>query len=114
MDVGPTPFMVKVDIKLAFRLSPVKPDEWPLLCFMWAGAFYFDSCLPFGLRSSPFIFNSFADALLWSLQSHADIRHIIHYLDDFFLCHSSFDACQADMQRLIALFAHLGVPLAPD
>ena len=114
LDAGPKPFMAKVDIKHAFRLCPVHPDEWPLLCFMWAGAFFFDSCLPFGLRSSPFIFNSFADALLWYLANPLAIERIIHYLDDFFLCHVSFDACQADMQRLISLFHHLGVPLAPD
>ena len=111
--VGPTPFMAKVDIKHAFRLCPVHPDEWPLLCFHWADSFFFDSCLPFGLRSSPFIFNSFADALQWILSSVLMVSLIIHYLDDFFLCHSSFHACQADMQRLTDLFAHLGVPLAP-
>ena len=114
LDAGPNPYMAKVDIKHAFRLCPVRPDEWPLLCFVWAGAFFFDSCLPFGLRSSPFIFNSFADALLWCLSNQLAIDRIIHYLDDFFLCHVSFDACQTDMQRLIALFNHLGVPLAPD
>ena len=114
LDVGPTPYMAKVDIKHAFRLCPVQPSEWPLLCFHWLGSFFFDSCLPFGLRSSPFIFNSFADALLWILTSILSIQLIIHYLDDFFLCHSSFSACQQDMQRLMDLFAHLGIPLAPE
>ena len=114
LDAGPTPFLAKVDIKHAFRLCPVHPDEWPLLCFHWLGSFFFDSRLPFGLRSSPFIFNSFADALLWIASSLLAIRWIIHYLDDFFLCHSSFDACRQDMSRLTDLFHHLGVPLAPD
>ena len=114
LSVGPTPFMAKVDIKHAFRLCPVHPSEWPLLCFHWLGSFFFDSCLPFGLRSSPFIFNSFADALLWILTSILAIQLVIHYLDDFFLCHSSFSACQRDMRRLCDLFAHLGVPLAPE
>ena len=114
LDVGPTPFMAKVDVKHAFRLCPVHPDEWPLLCFRWANAFFFDSRLPFGLRSSPFIFNSFADALHWAVVFHLHILRIIHYLDDFFLCNSSFDECRADMQRLISLFDFLGVPLAPE
>ena len=110
---GPTPYMAKVDIKHAFRLCPVHPSEWPLLCFHWLGSFFFDSCLPFGLRTSPFIFNSFADALLWILTAVLSIHSIIHYLDDFFLCHSSSSACQQDMSRLTGLFAYLGVPLAP-
>ena len=97
LDAGPLPFMAKVDIKHAFRLCPVAPSDWPLLCFRWDGLYYFDSCLPFGLRSPPFIFNSFADALTWALSYHLRIRSVIHYLDDFFLCHSSFHACHTDM-----------------
>ena len=114
LEAGPTPFMAKADIKHAFRLCPVRPDEWPLLCFHWLGSFYFDSRLPFGLRSSPFIFNSFADALLWILSSVLLVRWVIHYLDDFFLCHSSADACDKDLTRLTDLFSYLGVPLAPE
>ena len=114
IEEGPQAYMAKVDIQHAFRLCPVRPDEWPLLCFRWVGAFYFDSRLPFGLRSSPFIFNTFADALLWCLSNGVNVQYIIHYLDDFFFCRSSFAACQADMRRLMAFFTHLGVPLAPD
>ena len=36
----------------------------------WAGQFYVDTVLPFGLRSAPFIFNKFATALEWILQHH--------------------------------------------
>ncbi|MEO2152753.1 MAG: reverse transcriptase domain-containing protein, partial [Thermococcus sp.] len=114
LDAGPLPFMAKVDIRHAFRLCPVRPAEWPLLCFRWEGLYYFDSRLPFGLRSSPFIFNSFADALLWTLSHHLRLRAVIHYLDDFFLCHSSFRACQTAMDGLLALFTRLGVPLASE
>ena len=59
--------MAKIDIKHAFRLCPVHPDDWPLLGFKWLGNYFFDVCLPFGSRSSPFIFNTFADALAWIL-----------------------------------------------
>ena len=114
LEAGPTPFMAKLDIKHAFRLCPVRPEEWPLLCFHWLGSFFFDSRLPFGLRSSPFIFNSFADALLWISVTILAIRMIIHYLDDFFLCNASRSACQSDVANLMDLFAYLGVPLAPD
>ena len=30
---GDTPFMSKLDVKHAFRLCPVRPSDWPLLCF---------------------------------------------------------------------------------
>ena len=55
----------KMDIKHDFRLCPVSPFDWSLLGMFWNGAFYIDTRLPFGSRSSPYIFNTFADALAW-------------------------------------------------
>jgi len=77
--------MAKVDIKHAFRLCPVHPADWPLLGYSWLNRFFFDTRLPFGSRSSPFIFNAFADALLWILVNKFGLSELIHYLDDFFI-----------------------------
>ena len=63
--VGPRCFLAKVDLKHAFRLCPVHPEDWHLLGYFWKNRFFFDMRLPFGSRSSPYIFNTFADALLW-------------------------------------------------
>ena len=112
--LGPSAFMAKADIKHAFRLCPVKPNEWHLLGYQWNGDFYYDMVLPFGSRSSPFIFNSFADLLCWILNEIALIRLIIHYLDDYFWCNASFEECLHDLDNLVDLFARLNVPLAPD
>jgi len=60
-------FMSKIDVKHAFRLCPVHPSDWPLLGYKWLGKYLFDIRLPFRSRSSPFIFNIFADALTWIL-----------------------------------------------
>ena len=109
---GRSSFMVKADIKHAFRLCPVSPSDWHLLGYSWCNQFYFDFRLPFGSRSSPYIFNSFANLLCWILQSVFAISYIIHYLDDFFICHSSFSECLQDKERLIKAFSHLNVPLA--
>ena len=38
--LGPSAFMAKADIKHAFRLCPVKPNEWHLLGYQWNGGFY--------------------------------------------------------------------------
>ena len=109
---GVSPFMAKLDIKHAFRLCPVRPSEWPLLCFHWLNRYYFDSRLPFGLRSSPFIFNSLADALQWCCTFFLAISFLIHYLDDFFLCTSSAESCRRALSSIISLFKFLGIPLA--
>ena len=63
--LGVGAYLAKLDIKHAFRLCPVRPDQRPLLCYRWRGLFYVDTRLPFGGRSSPAIFNSFADLLAW-------------------------------------------------
>ena len=32
-------------------------EEWDLLGLYWKGTYYIDTCLPFGLRSAPHIFD---------------------------------------------------------
>ena len=60
---GPGAYLAKVDVKSAFRTCPVRREDWSLLGIEWDGKYYFERVLPFGLRSSPFIFNTVADAL---------------------------------------------------
>ena len=102
----------KMDIKHAFRLCPVSPFDWSLLGMYWNGAFYIDTRLPFGSRSSPYIFNTFADALAWILIYVFSIPYLLHYLDDFFLIARS--GLQRHMSVVQHAFQLLGVPLAPN
>ena len=78
--------MLKRDFKDAFRMIPVAPEHrWPL-GFSWRGQYYTVKCLPFGLRTAPFLFNLFAEGLHWILLASAmpDWQlQIVHYLDDF-------------------------------
>ena len=68
-DAGHHALLSKLDIANAFRIIPVKPEEWVLLGMYWEGHYFVDCHLPFGSRSSPFIFNVFADLLTWIIQS---------------------------------------------
>ena len=83
IQVGRGCTLVKKDIKDAFRNIPVAPANQWLLGFMWKGIYYKERCLPFGLGTAPFLFNLFAEAFHWILQSHLHIKFILHYLDDF-------------------------------
>eukprot|EP00111_Clytia_hemisphaerica_P015890 TCONS_00046951-protein len=112
--VGPGCFMGKIDIKHAFRLCPVHPDDWPLLGYHWQGRYYFDLCLPFGSRSFPCIFNMFADALQWILVHKCLLSALSHYLDDFILCAVTSVETQHKMNVTQALFKDVGVPVALD
>ena len=59
-EVGKGALLAKVDLKNAFRLCLVRPDDWRI---HWWGKFNADKCLPLGLRSAPFLFNMVADSL---------------------------------------------------
>ena len=83
--VGTGAFLANLDIRHAFRICPVLPTQWPLLGFQWEGFYYVDTRLPFGSRTSPFLFNSFAELLCWILVIVGGIAHMVHYLDDYFL-----------------------------
>ena len=106
---------LRFDIKHAFRLCPVRPQDFLLLGMRWDNQFYFDTRLPFGSRSSPFIFNSFADALAWNLIFVCGIPHVLHYLDDFFVASPQGNHfCSSYVRTVTDTFAYLGVPIAVD
>ena len=44
---------------------------------------YVDACLPFGLRSAPYLFNRLSQAIHWILTNNYGDQHLLHYLDDF-------------------------------
>ena len=46
----------------------------------WQGKYYIDTCLPFGLRSAPYIFNRLATAIHWILQNNYNVQFILHYV----------------------------------
>ena len=75
--------IIKKDIKDAFRNIPVAPHVQWLLGFSWGQETYQEACLSFGLATSPFIFNLFAEAIHWMLQSYLGWINLEHYLDDF-------------------------------
>lgn len=60
-------------------------EDRELLGIHWKQKYYIDCCLPFGLRSAPFIFNQYAEALEWILHHNYQIADIIHCLDDFLI-----------------------------
>ena len=50
---GPGSNLIKVDVKSAFRLIPVRREDINLLGVEWQGKYYVDICLPFGLATRP-------------------------------------------------------------
>ena len=113
-ELGRGCYMAKLDIKHAFRLCPVRPDLWNLICYRWGGRYYVDTVLPFGGRSSPYIFNSLAQLLCWVFCNIGGVALIIHYLDDFFCVNESEEGCTRDRDAVVRICEELSVPLAPE
>ena len=107
--------MGKMDLKNAFRLLPVRRLDWHLLGIFRHNHWYLDKYLPFGLRSSPFLFNQLAEALEWILIHNYEIANLIHYLDDFFTAGSPHSQeCHNNMSFMASLCARVNAPLKAE
>ena len=107
-------FMAKSDIKSAFRIIPINPNDRHLLGFKWNNKFYFDNCLPMGCSSSCQIFESFSTALHWIISQALPHVGIVHVLDDFLFITDSYDTCLSALNCFTDLCKDIGVPLAPE
>ena len=76
-----------MDVKSAFRLLLIHLADRHLLAMNWNAQIFIDTCLPFGLRSVPKLFNILADLISWILEQKG-VYPLLHYLDDFLLISS--------------------------
>lgn len=106
--------MAKIDIEAAYRCIPVRPADWALQGMQWRGKFYMDIVMQFGLASATAIFEWYSSAAEFIARSMLHLHHLEHYVDDFFMMHATHEGCARAVQQLLALFAELGLPVAPD
>ena len=112
IELGPGALLAKMDIKSAFRLLPVHPSDRHLLAMKWNKGIYIDTCLPFGLRSAPKLFNILADLLSWILDQKG-ASPTIHYLDDFLtMGPAGSPICHRNLKLVMDVSKQLGIPLA--
>jgi len=112
--MGRGTLLAKLDIKNAYHIVPVHPEDRPLLGTKWQDKIFIDAVLPLGLRSAPKNFNAIADALEW-IFACSGIYPTHHYLDDFiFFGHPGTNQCADALTTAIASCNKLGVPLALD
>ena len=110
--LGPGTELVKIDLKSAYRIVPVHPDDHTLLGIRWNNAVYVDRALPFGLHSAPKLFSAVADALAWSLFRNG-VWLQLHYLDDFlFFGAPRTTEASDELTTVLRVFNTLVVPIA--
>ena len=112
ISLGPGTLMAKIDIRSPFRLIPVHPTDRHLLGMKWKEYTFIDTCLPFGLRSAPKLFNILAD-LLTGVLTRQGVTFVLHYLDDFLtLGPPASNICQQNLNIIQKVCTSLGIPLA--
>ncbi|KAJ1044004.1 hypothetical protein NDA10_002917 [Ustilago hordei] len=110
----------KADLEDAFRHIIIAENDARLLGFHFDGRYYQECALAFGGRSSPFLFNLFAEFLHWVMSfalrsaspsptSHSEVSH---YLDDFFGASDPTSNASTPIQALSIVAAVLGFRLS--
>ena len=113
--LGRGALMGKTDIKSAFRLLPVSPEDFELLGICVDGLYYYDRCLPMGCAVSCSTFECFSTFLEFCTRQAAESRNIVHYLDDFFFAGKADDnECRHAMASFAAICERFGVPVAHE
>ena len=75
--------MAKCDIKSAFRLLPIYPEDYCLVGFTFQSKYYYDKAMPFGCSVSCATWEKFSTFIEWFVQKEAKIGLSLHYLDDY-------------------------------
>ena len=78
-NIGQGCFMSKLNIKSAFCNIPVHPSDWKLLGMKWNSLYFFDTVLPFGLRSAPYLFDQFSCMIEWIIKHKIGIPNVIPF-----------------------------------
>ena len=119
-ELGPEPaYMAKLDLENAFKHVFISPEDWHLMGFTWPNEtgrplYYFSKVLNFGLRSAPFLFDSFASALLDIMRFRGIPNRIIRHVDDFIVIAPTPDLCQKYLDIMLETCHDSGFAVQPS
>ena len=102
----------KFDISEAFKYIRIRKDQQYCLGMRFKGLYYYERCLPFGLKSAPALFELFATAIN-SFINKSGVVYIYHYMDDF-ICVSTEQTALKDYDLTVEMFAKLNITLSPE
>ena len=114
MRYGTSGQLFKLDVRSAFRIIPVRSEDWSLLGISRQGQYYFDTVLPFDLSSSPAIFNSVAECIECIIINEFSIPDVVHNLNDFLCISATAHLANQHAGILLRAFNYLGIPLTAE
>ena len=107
--------LAKCDVKSAFRLLPVHPNDYELLGFTFEGSFFFDMAMPMGCSISCSTWEKFGTFIEWAVRRVSPSGFLLHYIDDFlFIGKKGTSDCSTLMANFHSICQTLGVPIAPE
>lgn len=108
--------LAKRDLKSAFRILPISPDDFCLLGVKDnEGNYYIDKFLPMGCKISCSLFEKFSSFLDWLVKYLARMNSLDHYLDDFiFAGEQNSNHCHKLVVTFSEACSQLGVPIAEE
>lgn len=86
-------YLAKTDIKSAFRIIPIHPNDYPLLGMKWRRLYYYDRCMPMGCSSSCKTFEAFSTAIEWIARHKLEVDDLLHLSDDFLFVSATYIQC---------------------
>ena len=106
--------LFKIDIKNAFRLIPIRPQDFELLGFKHKDKYFLDKALPFGASISCKTWENFSTLLEYCVRKNTVSGELIHYLDDFLGGDITNQSCRDLMDTFINIMEDIKVPLAVE
>ena len=100
----------KMDVKSAYRLLPIHHTDWHLFGCIVENLLFIDTYMPFGGRSSGYIWERYAQAMQWILQHKYNIPPTSRWVDDFLFVLDPISSTSMLMKANDA-FNELGVPM---
>lgn len=116
---GKGALMAKLDLQDAYHYCLVRPEDWHLLGTSYGESegnrqFYFSTVLPFGLRSSPYLFTQFAHATRLIMQ-YKGVTFVNHYLDDYITTGPpATDECEKNLDIMLQVCQSVGFAVNPS
>ena len=106
--------LTKFDLRDAYRVIPVRRQDWHYLGMAVKGAFFVDTVLPMGCATSCSIFQAFTNAICWIMKRRFSSLKVFGYLDDFLLISTDLRVAEIHAAGFERLCAELGLPIAED
>jgi hypothetical protein len=104
--------MFIIDIAHAYRNIKLQEQWWRFTAFRILNLIFFDTRLPMGSRSSPYLWMQFVIVLMWILKTTHGLKFLVDYMDDFFGAERTLERAKQSLNTFLAVARQLDLPIA--